>query len=55
MLGFSALTVGVFLALALASVVHRTVISPAALGALFLLLAIVFAETALTLVGNSTG
>jgi len=51
-MSFLALSVGVFLANALARVAGRMVISPSALGALFLLFAILFTETALSAIGT---
>lgn len=50
-MSFVALGVGVFLAQWLAQLAGRMVISPAALGALFLLFAILLTETALTQIG----
>ena len=49
---FVVLSVGVFLAQAIAHLAGRMVFSPAALGAIFLLLAIVFTETGLTFIGT---
>ena len=51
-MSFMALAVGVFLAQGLAHLAGRMLVSPAALGAIFLLLAIVFTETALTFIGT---
>jgi ABC-type transport system involved in multi-copper enzyme maturation permease subunit len=49
---FIALTVGVFLAQGMAFTAGRMVISPTALGAIFLLLAVLFTETALNAIGT---
>lgn len=49
---FLALAVGVFLAQAIALVAGRMVLSPTALGAIFLFLAVVFTETALNVIGS---
>jgi ABC-type transport system involved in multi-copper enzyme maturation permease subunit len=51
-MSFLALAIGVFLAQALAQVTGRMVVSPTALGAIFLLLSILFTETGLTVIGT---
>ncbi len=51
-MSFLALAVGVFLAQAIAHVAGRMVISPTALGAIFLLLSILMTETGLTFLGT---
>src|SRR5438046_3405657 len=52
MMSFLALAVGVFLAQAIAHIAGRMVISPTALGAIFLLLSILMTETGLTFLGT---
>src|SRR5205807_3043003 len=52
MMSFLALAVGVFLAQAIAHMAGRMVISPTALGAIFLLLSILMTETGLTFLGT---
>jgi len=51
-MSFLALAVGVFLAQAIAHVSGRMVVSPTALGGIFLLLSVLFTETGLTVIGT---